>query len=162
MHVMFHVCVTQRPSTCFSDHRSKSNIVTVIIYFIRHYRTGVIQIHRYLQLARDINTTVLQKLKLYFPFKYNFDSLPVFCLPACSMANFDISDKICVNPSICNEEVYTLECLCCLSGVCDRGMKSFLIADEKMELYSTDQVDRRYSYISTVDCTTYEQRHQVL
>lgn len=58
------------------------------------------------------------------------------------MAEFDSSDKIPSNPSFRNEDVYTLDCQFCLSVVCNRGMKSFLIADEKIELYSTDQVDR--------------------
>ena len=58
------------------------------------------------------------------------------------MAHFDSTEKIQVNPSCRNEDVYTLDCIYCFQKVCDRGMKSFLIADEKMELYSTDQVDR--------------------
>lgn len=58
------------------------------------------------------------------------------------MADFDSSDKIPVNPSFRNEDVYKLDCNFCMNEVCYRGMKSFLIADEKIELYSTDQVDR--------------------
>lgn len=58
------------------------------------------------------------------------------------MAHFDGTEKIQVNPSCRNEDVYTLDCTYCSQKVCDRGMKSFLIADEKMELYSTDRVDR--------------------
>lgn len=54
-----------------------------------------------------------------------------------------MADKNPVNPSFHNEEVYALDCVYCMNIVCDRGMKSFLIADEKIELYSTDQVDRR-------------------
>ncbi|XP_060578640.1 protein FAM72A-like [Ruditapes philippinarum] len=57
------------------------------------------------------------------------------------MAEFDSSEK-CINPSFRNEEVYTLDCLYCMNNVCDRGMKSFLIADEQIELYSTDEVDK--------------------
>lgn len=59
------------------------------------------------------------------------------------MAEFNSSsDKISANPSIHNEEVYALDCTFCSNSVCERGMKCFLIADEKIELYSTDQVDR--------------------
>ena len=47
-----------------------------------------------------------------------------------------------IQPQFMKEEVYFIECACCGSTLCNRGMKSFLVADEKVELYSTDQVDK--------------------
>lgn len=58
------------------------------------------------------------------------------------MADFDSYDKS-ISSTFRNEDVYALDCMYCCSAVCERGMKSFLIADEEIELYSTDKVDRR-------------------
>ncbi|KAH3881137.1 protein FAM72A-like [Dreissena polymorpha] len=57
------------------------------------------------------------------------------------MESFDAC-KNSVNPAVLNEDVYLLDCVFCDSRLCERGLKSFLIADEKVELFSTDQVDR--------------------
>ena len=43
-----------------------------------------------------------------------------------------------IQPQFMKEEVYIIECACCGSTLCNRGMKSFLVADEKVELYSTE------------------------
>ena len=59
------------------------------------------------------------------------------------MAGIDSGDKIEVNPSIRNEDVFYLDCRFCLSPVCERAMKSFLVADIKTELYSTDRIEPR-------------------
>ncbi|WAR26153.1 FA72B-like protein [Mya arenaria] len=60
------------------------------------------------------------------------------------MSTFDIiTDKeSTINPAVLQEEVYLLDCHYCGTKICDRGLKSFLIADEKVELFSTDTVDR--------------------
>ena len=47
-----------------------------------------------------------------------------------------------IHPAFLKEEVYIIECLYCESKLCKRGMKSFLVADDKVELCSTDQVDK--------------------
>lgn len=43
-----------------------------------------------------------------------------------------------------NEEVHFLDCVFCSNRVCERGLRSFLIADEKVELYSTDNINKEY------------------
>lgn len=58
------------------------------------------------------------------------------------MANFDSDDKQSTNSAFGNEEVYFLDCVYCTNRVCERGLKSFLIADEKVELYSTDCINK--------------------
>ena len=57
------------------------------------------------------------------------------------MANFVSDDKTSQYAAFGSEEVYSLDCVYCTSRVCDRGLKSFLIADEKVELYSTDSIN---------------------
>ena len=47
-----------------------------------------------------------------------------------------------IHPAFLKEEVYTVECTYCSSSLCKRGMKSFLVADDQIELYSTDEADK--------------------
>jgi len=60
-----------------------------------------------------------------------------------NMAEFDNADKHSQNSAFSFEAVYVLECMYCTNRICERGLKSFLIADEKVELFSTDRVNRR-------------------
>ena len=60
------------------------------------------------------------------------------------MSSHEFVDKeSSINPAVVNEEVHVLDCVYCGTKICDRGLRSFLIADEKVELYSTDKVDRK-------------------
>lgn len=43
-----------------------------------------------------------------------------------------------VNSALRNKIVYRLNCLYCKTHVCDRAMRAILLADTKIELYSTD------------------------
>ncbi|KAL4227143.1 Protein fam72a [Mactra antiquata] len=76
------------------------------------------------------------------------------------MAGSDSQDKDILS-AFRNEEVYSLDCLYCYSAVCDRGMKSFLIADEQVELYSTDKVDRRMVEVTDESFRTEKCRCQI-
>lgn len=42
------------------------------------------------------------------------------------------------NPTLRNKIVYRLKCLYCSIPVCERAMRAILLADTKIELYSTD------------------------
>lgn len=53
-----------------------------------------------------------------------------------------------VNSALRNKIVYRLNCLYCKTHVCDRAMRAILLADTKIELYSTDIPPR---FLKTMD-----------
>ena len=55
-----------------------------------------------------------------------------------SSSRFSPHQDCALHPSFKWKPVYNLECVFCQSTLCVRGMKAILLADTRVELYSTD------------------------
>ncbi|KAI8834671.1 FAM72 protein-domain-containing protein [Chytridium lagenaria] len=59
---------------------------------------------------------------------------------ATATTNAAPSNSVSVHPSFRTKTVCRLQCKFCIQPICKRGMKAILLADTRVELYSTDEV----------------------
>lgn len=50
-----------------------------------------------------------------------------------------------VHPNFRQKNVCTITCKFCQGGICKRGMKAILLADTRVELFSTDRIPAKYN-----------------